>query len=317
MKHLPSSLTALLREQTAKVSTPATSALVEKLQKRFGGSLQAILFYGSCLRSGNYRDGILDLYVLVDSYGSAYRKTTLAWLNKLLPPNVFYLEARSKGQLIRAKYAVLTLDDFLRGTSKRWFHSYLWCRFTQPIGILHHRSETILQLISQAGARSAVTFLSRVIPTLPPNFTTRELWLQAFALSYSAELRPERPRYAANLYDAAAEYYDRLTRLALPALPFRMSCDDATPITCHTLISAFSRRQCRRAWKLRKIQGKVLSILRLLKALLTFHGGVSYIRWKVERHAGIEFQKPAAGEPETFFQLCKSFWQAYRQGGFR
>ncbi|RLB66966.1 MAG: hypothetical protein DRH04_08625, partial [Deltaproteobacteria bacterium] len=283
MKPLPSSLLTMIHEQTAMVSAPETSALVEKLRRQFGNSLQAILFYGSCLRSGNYRDGILDLYVLVDSYNNAYRKATLAWLNKLLPPNVFYLETQSENQLIRAKYAVLTLDDFLRGTSRRWFHSYLWGRFTQPIGILYQRSEPIFQLIIKARAQSAITFLSRIIPTLPPSFTTRKLWQQAFALSYSAELRPERPGYAAGLYEGDAKYYDRLTCLALPALPFRISCNDTTPTTCQTLISAFSRSRCRRAWKVRKVQGKILSVLRLLKALLTFHGGVSYIRWKVER----------------------------------
>jgi len=272
MKPIPSPLLTMIYEQTAMVSAPATNALVEELRQQFGDSLQAILFYGSCLRSGNYQDGILDLYVLVDSYNNAYRKTTLAWLNKLLPPNVFYLEARSKNQLIRAKYAVLTLDDFLRGTSTRWFHSYLWGRFTQPIGILYHRSEPILQLVTKARAQSAVTFLSRVIPTLPPRFTTRELWQQAFNLSYSAELRPERPGYAAGLYDVDEKYYDRLTCLALPALPFRISGSDAASNTYQALISAFSRRGCRRAWKIRKIQGKILSILRLLKALLTFHG---------------------------------------------
>ena len=307
----------MIHEQTAMVSAPETSALVEKLRRQFGNSLRAILFYGSCLRSGNYRDGILDLYVLVDSYNNAYRKATLAWLNKLLPPNVFYLETQSENQLIRAKYAVLTLDDFLRGTSRRWYHSYLWGRFTQPIGILYYRSESILQLVAKARAQSAVTFLTRVIPTLPPSFTARELWQQAFTLSYSAELRPERPGYAAGLYDVDEKYYDRLTCLALPALPFRISGGGAASHTYQALISAFSRRGCRRAWKIRKIQGKILSILRLLKALLTFHGGVSYIRWKVERHAGIEFQKPAEGKPETFFQLCRSFWRAYRQGGFR
>ena len=232
-------------------------------------------------------------------------------------PNVFYLEARRGDQLIRAKYAVLTLDDFRRGTSSRWFHSYLWGRFTQPIGILYQRSESILQLITKARAQSAITFLSRVIPTLPPTFTTKELWHQAFTLSYGAELRPERPGYATNLYGIAENYYEQLTCLTLPALPFKIIYSDTEPANCRTLISEFSRRRCRQAWKLRKIQGKILSVLRLLKALMTFHGGISYIRWKIERHAGITFQKPEAGKPETFFQLCKSFWQAYRQGGFR
>jgi len=315
--NIPTALASFIREQNTLVGDPATDILVEKLRHQFGNSLQAILFYGSCQRSGDYRSGILDLYILVDRYHNAYEKGYLAWLNKLLPPNVFYLEATSKGQVIRAKYAVLSLADFTRGTSRHWFHSYLWCRFAQPLGILFHRSEQVLQLINESSAQSAVTFLSQVIPTLPPTFTSKKLWQQAFTLSYGAELRPERPGYATNLYTVAENYYDQLTCLTLPALHYKINCSETKPITCRTLISEFSRRRCRQAWKIRKIQGKILSILRLLKALLTFQGGISYIRWKVERHAGIKFQKPADGKPETFFQLCKSFWQAYRQGGFR
>lgn len=315
--NIPPALLSFIREQTTLVVDPATNALAEKLQKRFGDNLQAILFYGSCLRSGDYHDGILDLYVLVDDYYKAYKKPHLAWFNKLLPPNVFYLEATAEGQLVRTKYAVLTLHDFIQGTSNHWFHSYLWCRFAQPLGILFYQSKQILQQVYRARARAAITFLSRVIPTLPPDFTTSELWHQAFARSYSAELRPERPGYAMNLYTMHENYYAQLTLLALPALPFRITCSNDTQEIFHTLISEFSRQNCRHAWKIRIIQGKILSILRLLKALLTFHGGISYIRWKVERHSGITFQKPAAGKSETLLQLCKSFWHVYRQGGFR
>ncbi len=315
--NIPTELLSFIREQNTLVVDPATDILVEKLQQRFGNSLQAILFYGSCQRSGDYHSGILDLYVLVDSYYNAYGKDYLAWLNKLLPPNVFYLEATAGNQPIRAKYAVLSLHDFIRGTSKHWFHSYLWCRFAQPLSIVFCRSEDMLKQINLASARATITFISRVIPTLPPRFDTRELWHQAFTLSYSAELRPERTGYAINLFTVHENYYEQLTYLALPALPFRITCSDDTQATCHTLISEFSRRNCRRAWKIRNIQGKILSILRLLKALLTFHGGVSYIRWKIERHSGVTFQKPAEGQAETLFQLCQSFWQVYRQGGFR
>ncbi|MEA2109479.1 MAG: hypothetical protein U9P07_08685 [Pseudomonadota bacterium] len=315
--NIPAALLSFISEQTALVVDPATDILVEKLQQRFGNSLQAILFYGSCQRSGDYHSGILDLYVLVDSYHNAYKKSYLAWLNKLLPPNVFYLEATAGNQPIRAKYAVLTLHDFIRGTSKHWFHSYLWCRFAQPLRVIFHGSEQILTQINLGSAQAAITFISRVIPTLPSNFDARKLWYHAFALSYGAELRPEREGYSTNLYNIAENYYEQLTRLALPALPFRINCTNDTPASCYALISELSRRHCRQSWKIRKIQGKLLSILRLLKALMTFHGGISYIRWKVERHSGITFQKPADGKPETLFQLCKSFWQAYRQGGFR
>jgi len=182
---IPSPLLSFMREQITLATDPATDTLIEKLQQRFGNSLQAILFYGSCRRSGNYHDGILDLYVLVDHYRHAYQKRYLAWLNKLLPPNVFYLETTLESQPVRAKYAVLSLDDFIRGTSNHWFHSYLWCRFAQPLNIIFCRSEITRKQINRASAQAAITFIAKVIPTLPPLFTVQELWHQAFTLSCS------------------------------------------------------------------------------------------------------------------------------------
>ena len=37
-------------------------------------------------------------------------------------------------------------------------------------------------------------------------------------------------------------------------------------------------------------RGKLLSIVRLAKASLTFAGGADYIVWKINRHAGTDIQ---------------------------
>jgi hypothetical protein len=42
------------------------------------------------------------------------------------------------------------------------------------------------------------------------------------------------------------------------------------------------------SWKARQRKGKLLSVLRLLKAGATFAGGVDYLAWKINRHAGTE-----------------------------
>ena len=46
----------------------ALDTLVETLRNRHGDSIAAVLFYGSCLRSGDLLDGIVDLYLIVDNY---------------------------------------------------------------------------------------------------------------------------------------------------------------------------------------------------------------------------------------------------------
>jgi hypothetical protein len=63
--------------------------------------------------------------VLVDRYRAIEPRRLLAALNKLLPPNVFYIEVPFEDRVVRAKYAVLSLNDFAAGAS-RWFHSYVW-----------------------------------------------------------------------------------------------------------------------------------------------------------------------------------------------
>jgi hypothetical protein len=87
-------------------------ALGDCLRQRFGAHARAILFYGSCRRASDDADGIVDLYVLVDGYREAYGRLLPAVANRLLAPNVYYLETSLPGRVARAKYAVVSLDQF-------------------------------------------------------------------------------------------------------------------------------------------------------------------------------------------------------------
>ena len=96
MRTLPapgSELRTVIANQTRSARVgPELAALGEHLQQRFGAGLAAILFYGSCLRSGDALDGLVDLYLLVDDYRCSGQGLLRRGLNWLLPPNVFYLE---------------------------------------------------------------------------------------------------------------------------------------------------------------------------------------------------------------------------------
>ena len=39
-------------------------------------------------------------------------------------------------------------------------------------------------------------------------------------------------------------------------------------------------------WTRRRLEGKALSMARLAKASLTYAGGIDYLAWKINRHAG-------------------------------
>lgn len=274
---------ALLAEIAAQCErTPPTGAgrLVEGITTRYA-SAAAVILYGSCLRSQVLEEGVVDLYVLVDNYLDTYPERYLRLFNAWLPPNVFYLEASG----IRVKYAVISLKDFEAGC-ERWFHSYLWSRFAQPVRLLYTRDQGVRDRIYRSLAGSVIKFLKTTVPAAGTDPVNAEaVWINGLSLSYAAELRPEtreRARYIThqNLGDLI-----RLTCAAAPALADLLEVLGQGYY--RNLAGERLVRRTRRHWRLRRWQGLVLSVLRLMKAAFTFQGGVDYAAWKIERHTGV------------------------------
>jgi hypothetical protein len=309
-------LKKIVREWNTCAASAEVTELAEAARKRHNG-VSAVLFYGSCMRSNSLDNGIADLYLLVDGYRSAFGSPLQALMNRLLPPNVFYLEVPYEGRTVRAKYAVLTLDDFVKGTD-RWFHSYIWGRFAQPCGIVYTRDGETAARIQEALSGAVRTFVRRAVPQAPEVFTIRELWSTGLSLSYRCELRSEKQTTMVRLFDAAPEYYEAVTHEALKENGFPVEALPGNgPTTYRLLISPWERKLNSLAWRLRLIQGKGLSVLRLLKALLTFENGLDYILWKIERHSGIRIESSPALRRFPHLAVCVKFWRLFRKGAFR
>ena len=313
----PEQLTNIIRQMADQPIYPAIQALVDCIRRRYPHAA-AILFYGSCLRSGEDRGGMADLYVLVDRYRKSGQSAALAALNRLLPPNVFYLEVPFENRTVRAKYAILSLSDFERGTSMHWFHSYLWGRFAQPAAIAYVRGASDRERITAALAQAVKTFMRRALPCTKQPFTARDLWFKGLSLSYRAELRAERPEKLSKLVAMFDGYYETLTRAAIPHLPYDVQIEQSRPHHRYTPRIAGGRRfSARQIWRLRFVQGKILSILRLVKGALTFSGGVDYIQWKIERHTGVRAEVPPHLQRFPAIAVGLLAWRTYRRGGFR
>lgn len=289
-------------------------ALADAARCYHGDSVQAVLFYGSCLRTGNVHEGLADLYLLVDDYRSAFKSSSLAFFNQLLPPNVFYLEIPFEGQTLRAKYAVLSLEDFKKGTGL-WFHSYLWGRFAQRCGIIYSSDDSVTHQVQESLVNAVMTFIAKALPQMESPFSARDLWAKGLSLSYRSELRTEQADAAARLYDNEPDYYQSLTDVALNATPSVVTC--VSPDLYQAQTSARTRRFNVYEWRVRALQGKVLSVLRLLKGLFTFKGGVDYIQWKIERHSGARIEVGPGLKRFPPLAVAVIVWRLYRQGAFR
>lgn len=296
---------------------PTLGALLDRLRAERNDTVCAVLVYGSCLRSGDIYDGLLDLYLILDNYRDAYNGPLPAAANWLLPPNVYYAEqagAAEGAPTLRAKVTVISLADFRRGCSRAWFESYLWGRFAQPTHILYARDDGARAAMEAALSRAVATLLERALPALPGTGTLESLWEGALALSYATELRTERGGRAQELAEYARDFYDQVSRDQSGQLAFPFTLEDsgyrAEP-------GGARRALARLAWGLRRVQGKLLSICRLVKALFTFVGGLDYIAWKLERHSGEKIEIPERVRAAPLIHMWGFFWGLYRRGIFK
>lgn len=288
------------------------------LAQKYGQAVQGILLYGSCLRAGTDQDGLVDCYVIVDQYASVYPSIWLALLNRWLPPNVFYGEVNLEGRIVRMKFAVLSLEDFERSVTPKWFHSYFWGRFAQPTAVMACPSQAMSQRIILGLGRAVLTFLGNVVPRMPQQFSAKDAWSIGLALSYGAELRAESKGRIATLWDSNRAYYEQVAHATFLAHFPKIKVMQRDGITMYEReYSRWDHTMNRIAWTVRKVQGKVLSILRLMKAAFTFQGGADYLIWKIERHSGVKIELTPAQRRHPIWAGLTTFWRLYRQGAFR
>jgi len=292
--------------------------LVTALQERFGDGLQAVILYGSCLRSTDLLDGLVDFYVLVENTPRAEPRLWLRLGGRILPPNVYYLETPLGDQTVRCKYAVLSLAQFERGTGPGWFHSYLWGRFAQPVKPVWCDTPATRARLHAAFLRAGETLLRRAIPALPPDGRLADLWQGALALSYATELRAERQGRAAELAGHGQAFFEAQTRALLPRLGplLRIEARDDT-LTYQSHATSRARRAAPLLWALRRVQGKALSVARLIKGLFTFEGGLDYLAWKLSRHSGQEVVIPDKVRRRPLIHIWGFMRQLYARGVFR
>ncbi|MBN8844527.1 MAG: hypothetical protein J0H88_14905 [Sphingomonadales bacterium] len=258
-----SAIADLVREELWTPVDPRATAMAAAIAAQYPGSARAVLFYGSCLRETQLDGLMLDFYLIVSDYGDAYPKHWMAVANRLIPPNVFPFQHDG----LIAKYAVLSEADFdrLNGTETR--NVSVWARFAQP--------SRLVWAVDDTAADRAVAAVSRAAPTLlaaagrAEGEAVLDWWRRAFSLTYSVELRAERTSRAQSVVDADTERYLRFGDPAMAAIPADAESG---------------------SWARRRIEGKLLSIVRLAKASLTYAGGIDYLAWKINRHAGTQIE---------------------------
>ncbi len=262
------SLPTLVAEELALPVDPRVSAMAAAIAALYPGAARAVLFYGSCLRERNLDGLMLDFYLIVSSYREAYGRGWYAFANRLIPPNVFPFEHDG----LAAKYAVLSEADFARENGPEAGTVSVWARFAQPARLVWASDAAAREKAVAAVSRAAPTLFGFALPMVEEGEKDDPLavWRCGFDLTYASELRAERKGKSLSIVDTDPQRYRRFGAAALPL---------ATPL---------APDKARRRWRRFRRKGKTMSLVRLAKATTTFAGGVDYIAWKINRHAGTE-----------------------------
>src|SRR5690625_1459147 len=291
----------IIREEMASPASEAVQTIAVAAREQHPGTL-AVLFYGSCLRSGTDDGGLVDLYLLVESYGRAHRNPLSALGNRLLPPNVYYIETPFEGRTVRAKYATVTLAQLERQVTPSAYHPYFWARFAQPTGLLWSKDEATSLRVQALLERAVRTLAREARPLLGSKPSATDLFVRALSETDQTELRAEGASPAAQLVAHYETRYRRLGSLLLADLPTASPGEEV---------------RARRRWRGRRLVGKLLSVARLTKAAFTFAGGQGYLLWKIERHSGVRVEPRAWEQRHPLLSAPFLAWRLYRSGGFR
>ncbi len=291
-------LIRLLETTLAQPANDAAKIVVDAILAAHGGAVQAILFYGSCRRS-DQPEGVLDFYVLVDRYRTYHASLLRALMNRLLPPDVSFMQVKNQTMQVAAKVTVISLEQFARRMRPDAIDTTLWARFTQPASLLYAADEDAKKLVIAALVQAVHTACGWARRSTPATTRSPEFWRQLFALTYGSELRVERGNRPQLIYDNDPDFYNGIfNALALDSpnpLP--------TPIQGH--------------WASRRYAGKILSVLRLCKGAFTFEGGVDYLLWKVERHSGVAVTLTPWQRRHPIMAAPRLLYQLYRRGAIR
>jgi len=262
---------ALVAAEIARPVDSQVVAMAAAVAERHGPASRAVLFYGSCLRERRLEGLMLDFYLIVSDYRAAYDKAWLARANQLIPPNVFPFTYNG----LTAKYAILSQDDLARLCGEGADNVSVWARFAQPSRLVWTADEAAREAVTDALAHAAPTLLKLARPMVDQ--TARDDWRavfeQGFSCTYRAELRAERKGRSGSIVDGEPEYYRALFEAA-----------QADGVAGE--IAPRESRVTARRWRRLQRRGKWLSVVRLAKASFTFAGGIDYLAWKINRHAG-------------------------------
>jgi hypothetical protein len=268
-----------------EIAAMEIASIAGLVRARQGAGLRALILFGSCLAPATRRTGsIPDLFALVDGLDAALRNEGVGPIGRFaarfLPPAIVALREPGSRETL-AKLNLVEpgmVESALRAPRDLYFAG----RLGKHTRTLWARDETCEREVGALLGAAAELIVETVLSGIGPRCSLEAAVRQCVAISYAAEVRPERPEKIAALQSAFAAEYDAryLPLLAERALARGFTVEDGDLVDGRDPRLALAERRAREALLSRS---RVRSVARLPKNALLYRGWLPYIVGKLRR----------------------------------
>jgi hypothetical protein len=203
----------------SRPAAPDWYELPERVRDVAPSAARAVLGYGSWYLDGLRKDAsFADAFLVVDDYARFHTRPFHAWMNRALPPNVYFLWSNGDNHReLRGKYNVISAADLERECGFDLRDVYNAGRLSKPVWIAWVRDEaTRTWLVERlVGALCALTPIA--LGLCPERFSVDLFSLELLGLSYRGEARLEGWERVRQLHAVYPDYYTELHRRLLEA----------------------------------------------------------------------------------------------------
>ena len=277
---------------------PEVRDIVELLSEACGRNLVGVIFFGSRLLGTSPGEGsAADLFVVVENYllfyevlGSrlptARHSGIMAALNRVLPPNIIYLNDPG-GLRAGAKCFIVSEGDLALGMSADARDHFFRGRLAQRVHIVHARSERDrLAMETRIDAARHLT-LTWVPLYLEGSFGVMDYCRRMMEVSYAGEIRPEARSRVHEVTDAQATFFRLVYGRVL-----QDGVRDGRLVAEADRFSLAARPRWRERWRAGHFfrRSKARATMRWFKYMLTFDDWLDYIVRKIERRSGVRIE---------------------------
>jgi len=150
-----------------------------------------VIGYGSWYtQSLRKQTSFADVYLVVDDYSRFHARAFHAWMNRRLPPNVYFIWNGGEDHLdIRGKYNVISAADLERECGLGLRDLYNAGRLTKLVWIAWVRDEATREWLITQLVEAHCTLTPLALGLLPERFSADDFSLELLGLSYRGDAR--------------------------------------------------------------------------------------------------------------------------------